>query len=121
MDDNVKARFRRFAESFADGASVDGHGLTGRDLKAVADLIQDVVPIRQIDFNDWGNVRPIFADPPAQPAPAQPMSDDEIEAELALLSDNEILDICLNTPESTHPSRREELAQGECERRGIDL
>jgi hypothetical protein len=48
-------------------------------------------------------------------------TDDELEAELAVLTDAEILAIWLNAADHEHPTRREELALGEMERRHIDL
>lgn len=49
------------------------------------------------------------------------MTDDEIEAELAQLPDDEVVAIWLNAPDPEHPTRREEIALGECERRHIDF
>lgn len=45
MDDELKARFRRFAERLGDDDVVDQGGLTGRDVKAVWDMIADLVAI----------------------------------------------------------------------------
>lgn len=49
------------------------------------------------------------------------MTDDEIEAELATLTDNDVAAIWLNAADPEHPSRREEIALGEMERRNIDF
>jgi len=49
------------------------------------------------------------------------MTDDQIEAELAALTDAEVIAIWLNAPDTEHPTRREELALGEIERRNLDL
>lgn len=49
------------------------------------------------------------------------MTDDQIEAELSALSDDEVLAIWLNAPDPEHPTRREELALGELERRNVDF
>ncbi|WP_370176809.1 hypothetical protein [Sphingobium abikonense] len=48
-------------------------------------------------------------------------TDDEIEAELARLSDAEVTAIWINAPDHENPTRREELALGEMERRQIDF
>ncbi|WP_188064794.1 hypothetical protein [Sphingobium sp. KCTC 72723] len=48
-------------------------------------------------------------------------TDEDIEAELAMLSDAQVLAIWLSAPDHEHPTRREEIAIGECERRGIDF
>lgn len=48
-------------------------------------------------------------------------TDEEIEAELATLSDDDVLAIWLSAPDHEHPTRREKIAIGECERRGIDF
>jgi len=47
--------------------------------------------------------------------------DDEIEAELAKLTDDQVCAIWMEAPDPEQPTRREELALGECERRGIDF
>jgi hypothetical protein len=49
------------------------------------------------------------------------MTDDEIEAELATLTDDAVLAIWLNAADHEHPTRREEIALGEMERRNIDF
>lgn len=46
MDDGLKARFRRFAESLQDNEAVDGRGLTGRDVKYISAAIEDLVEVR---------------------------------------------------------------------------
>ena len=46
MDDGLKARFRRFAESLQDDEAVDGRGLTGRDVKHISAAIADLVEVR---------------------------------------------------------------------------
>ena len=48
-------------------------------------------------------------------------TDDETEAELARLTDAEVTAIWMNAPDPEHPTRREELALGEMERRQIDF
>lgn len=48
-------------------------------------------------------------------------TDDEIEAELSALTDAEILAIWVNASDHEHPTRREEIALGMMELRGIDL
>lgn len=54
-------------------------------------------------------------------ATLHPMTDDEIEAELSTLTDALVLAIWMDAPDPEHPTRREEIALGECERRGIDF
>lgn len=46
MDDGLKTRFRRFAESLQDDEAVDGGGLTGRDVKHISAAIEDLVEVR---------------------------------------------------------------------------
>lgn len=48
-------------------------------------------------------------------------TDDQIEAELALMTDAQVLAVWMNAPDHEHPTRREELALGEMERRQIDF
>ncbi|WP_017182300.1 hypothetical protein [Sphingobium xenophagum] len=50
LDDAAKARFRQFAESWNDDDVVDDSGVTGADLKAIADMVDDVVMIPEIDL-----------------------------------------------------------------------
>ena len=49
------------------------------------------------------------------------MTDDEIEAELSALSDDDLAKVWLDAPDPEHPSRREELALGMMELRNIDF
>ncbi|WP_257554158.1 hypothetical protein [Sphingobium sp. CFD-2] len=46
MDDELKSRFRRFAEKLADDDAMDEGGLTGRDVKSISDAIEDLVAVR---------------------------------------------------------------------------
>lgn len=46
MDDELKARFRRFAERLGDDDVIDQGGLSGRDVKAVWDMIADLAAVR---------------------------------------------------------------------------
>lgn len=45
MDDALKARFRAFADSWNDDDQVDDGGLTGADIKAIADKLDSMVQI----------------------------------------------------------------------------
>lgn len=49
------------------------------------------------------------------------MADDDIETELSTLTDGQVMAIWMDAPDADNPTRREELALGECERRGIDF
>ncbi|NML11611.1 hypothetical protein HHL08_15885 [Sphingobium sp. AR-3-1] len=49
------------------------------------------------------------------------MTDDEIEAELATLSDEDLIKVWMDAPDSEHPTRREELALGMMELRNVDF
>lgn len=49
------------------------------------------------------------------------MNDDKLIAELETLSDDELIKIWRLALNPDHPTRREELALEELERRGIDL
>lgn len=49
------------------------------------------------------------------------MTDDEIEAELATLTDAQVLAIWMDAPNPEHPTRREEIALGMLELRGVDF
>jgi len=49
------------------------------------------------------------------------MTDDEIEAELSTLTDAQVLAIWMDAPDPERPTRREEIALGECERRHLDF
>lgn len=51
IDDAAKARFRQFAESWNDEDVINDSGVTGADLKAIADLIDDVVLIPELDLS----------------------------------------------------------------------
>lgn len=48
-------------------------------------------------------------------------TDDEIEARLAALSNDEVLAICESVEDASIETREQLLAHGECERRGIDF
>ncbi|GLI99105.1 hypothetical protein [Sphingobium sp. BS19] len=48
MDDSLKARFRAFADSWNDDDQVDENGLTGADLKRVAEYLRGVVMVERI-------------------------------------------------------------------------
>lgn len=52
MDDELKARFQRFAERIGDDDVVDQGGLTGRDVKAIWNVIEDLVAIPYASLND---------------------------------------------------------------------
>lgn len=53
MDQSLQSRFRQFADSWNDDDVVDDTGLTGADLKAIADTIEQVqiVPRLTLDEN----------------------------------------------------------------------
>ncbi|CAD7335348.1 hypothetical protein FIM10_02230 [Sphingomonadales bacterium 56] len=46
MNDELKARFRQFAERLSDDDAIDEGGLTGRDVKSISAAIADLVEIR---------------------------------------------------------------------------
>ncbi|MBJ7443586.1 MAG: hypothetical protein JHD32_04565 [Sphingobium sp.] len=45
MDQATKNRFRQFADSWNDDDQIDDSGLTGADLKAIAEMIEHVVMV----------------------------------------------------------------------------
>ncbi|MES2157461.1 MAG: hypothetical protein V4512_06625 [Pseudomonadota bacterium] len=49
------------------------------------------------------------------------LTDEEIGADLPMLSDAQVLAIWLIAPDHEHPTRREEIAIVECEQRGIGI
>ncbi len=51
MDDALKARFRAFADSWNAEDQVDDGGLTGADLKIIADQLEGVVLIERITLD----------------------------------------------------------------------
>lgn len=48
MDDALKARFRAFANSWNDEDQVDERGLTGADLKKIADQLDGIVMVERL-------------------------------------------------------------------------
>ncbi|QNG46163.1 hypothetical protein [Sphingobium yanoikuyae] len=54
MEDDVKAKFRAFADRFAKDAPVLDTGLVGADLHEIADMVESVVGITEIDLRDLG-------------------------------------------------------------------
>ena len=50
MHQDIKARFRQFADSWNDDDVVDDSGLTGADLKAIADAIERVQMVPRVKF-----------------------------------------------------------------------
>ncbi|MFQ3894628.1 helix-turn-helix transcriptional regulator [Sphingobium sp. R-7] len=50
MNDAAKARFRQFADSWNDEDVVDDSGVTGADLKAIADMIEQVAIVPRVKF-----------------------------------------------------------------------
>lgn len=48
MDEQTISRFRQFADSWNDDDQVDDSGLTGADLKAIADMIEHVVMVPRL-------------------------------------------------------------------------
>ena len=52
MDEQIKARFREFADSWNDQDQIDDSGLTGADLKAIADMIEQVVLVPRQHLGD---------------------------------------------------------------------
>lgn len=50
LDDAAKARFRQFADSWADDDVVDDSGVTGADLKAIAGMIEVVAVVPTLDL-----------------------------------------------------------------------
>lgn len=62
MEDEVKAKFRAFADRFAKDAPVLDTGLTGVDLHGIADMLEGVVAIPEIDLGSFAglsNLRPL--------------------------------------------------------------
>lgn len=62
MQDEVKAKFRAFAERFDKAEAVPNSDLTGADLQEIAALIDGVVEIQEINLNDFPgftSVRPL--------------------------------------------------------------
>lgn len=49
------------------------------------------------------------------------MTDDEIEAELSTLTDAQVLAIWMDAADPERPTRREEIALGALELRGVDF
>lgn len=52
MDEQIKARFREFADSWNDQDQIDDSGLTGADLKAIAAMIEQVVLVPRQHLGD---------------------------------------------------------------------
>ncbi|WP_156029349.1 hypothetical protein [Sphingobium sp. DC-2] len=52
MDDELKARFRQFAERWRDDETVDDSGLTGRDLKVIAARLERLVAVRYASLDE---------------------------------------------------------------------
>ena len=52
MDDELKARFRQFAERWRDDEMVDDGGLTGRDLKVIAARLERLAAIRYASLDE---------------------------------------------------------------------
>lgn len=50
LDDAAKTRFRQFADSWNDDDVVDESGVTGADLKAIADMIEVVAVVPTLDL-----------------------------------------------------------------------
>ena len=48
MDEHTISRFRQFADSWNHDDQVDDSGLTGADLKAIADMIEQVVMVPRL-------------------------------------------------------------------------
>lgn len=48
MDDALRARFRAFADSWNDEDQVDEGGLTGADLKKIADQLDGIVMVERL-------------------------------------------------------------------------
>lgn len=62
MDDEMKAKFRAFASRFGGDDAVLDTGLKGVDLHRIADMIESVVEIQEIDLGSLGgfaNLRPL--------------------------------------------------------------
>ena len=64
MDDEKKARFRKFAERFGKDEAVLDSGLVGADMRYIASMLEGVVEIQEIDLRDprtfgFGNLRPL--------------------------------------------------------------
>ena len=51
IEANVMSRFRQFAESWNDDDVIDDSGLTGADLKAIADTIERVELVPRINLD----------------------------------------------------------------------
>ena len=52
MDDELKARFRQFAERWRDDEKVDEGGLTGRDMKVIAARLERLVAVRYASLDE---------------------------------------------------------------------
>lgn len=52
MDDALKARFRAFADSFNHDDQVDDGGLTGADLKIIAEHLEAVVLVERLTLHE---------------------------------------------------------------------
>lgn len=50
LNDAAKARFRQFADSWNDEDIVDDSGLTGADVKAIADTIERLQFVPRLKF-----------------------------------------------------------------------
>ncbi len=50
IDANMISRFRQFADSWNDDDVIDDSGLTGADLKAIADMIERVQIVPRLQF-----------------------------------------------------------------------
>lgn len=48
MDDALKARFRAFADSWNDDDKIDDGGLTGADMKKIADHLDGIVMVERL-------------------------------------------------------------------------
>ncbi|MFZ2996666.1 hypothetical protein [Sphingobium sp.] len=52
MDDALKSRFRKFADSWNDDDQVDDDGLTGADLKAIAETLERVALVPRLKLGE---------------------------------------------------------------------
>lgn len=52
MDEQAKTRFRQFADSWNAEDQIDDSGLTGADLKAIADMIEQIVLVPRQHLGD---------------------------------------------------------------------
>lgn len=63
MDEEVKAKFRAFADRFGRDEAVLDTGLKGADLHHISAMMHDLIEIPEIDIGTlggFGNLRPVI-------------------------------------------------------------